>query len=261
MLDAYVGGRRQLHRHRRRLLRPNTGALRDDHRRLDGRPRQPRRGSCIATKVGVRRARLSAREHRRARRRARWRGCGPTASTSTTPTSTTRTTPLEETRARVRRAGRAGKVRYIAASNYSAERLTESLELPRARAWRRYVALQPHYNLVERDLRGRVRADRAPRTGSPCVPYFALATGFLTGKYRPGGDGRRQPARRGRRAYLDERGAAVLAALDEVAAAHGVDGRRGRAGLAARAARRRRADRERPHGRAAGRAAARRPLT
>ncbi|QRP46263.1 aldo/keto reductase [Amycolatopsis sp. FDAARGOS 1241] len=129
-------------------------------------------------------------------------------------------TPLEETLAAFDSLVRAGKVRYIAASNYSAERLTEALSISDREGLARYVALQPHYNLVERDY----EKDLAPlvaREGLSTLPYFSLAMGFLTGKYRSHdelGDSLRAP-----RAvkYLDERGSRVLAALDSVAAAHG----------------------------------------
>ncbi|MFI5607494.1 aldo/keto reductase [Amycolatopsis sp. NPDC051903] len=129
-------------------------------------------------------------------------------------------TPLEETLSAFDSLVRAGKVRYIAASNYSAERLAEALSISDREGLARYVALQPHYNLVERDY----EKDLAPlvsREGLSTLPYFSLAMGFLTGKYRSHdelGDSPRAP-----RAvkYLDERGSRVLAALDSVAAAHG----------------------------------------
>ncbi len=93
---------------------------------------------------------------------------------------------------------------------------------PSARGWRRYEWLQPHYNLVER---AGYEAEFAPvveRFGLAVAPYYALASGFLTGKYR-GERQRRQPARReGASGYLDARGERVLAALDSVAAEHEV---------------------------------------
>jgi aryl-alcohol dehydrogenase-like predicted oxidoreductase len=85
----------------------------------------------------------------------------------------------------------------------------------------RYVALQPHYNLVERGYE-RGLADVCRRHDLGCLPYFALAKGFLTGKYRPGADEVRSERAKGARAYLDERGERVLAALDAAAAAHEV---------------------------------------
>ena len=114
-----------------------------------------------------------------------------------------------------------GKVRHIAASNYGAPRLAEALAIARENGLPEYVAVQPHYNLVFRDEYEGALADLCVREGIGCVPYFALASGFLTGKYRPGAPGVRSARAGSARAYLDDRGIAVLAALDEVAAAHG----------------------------------------
>jgi aryl-alcohol dehydrogenase-like predicted oxidoreductase len=115
---------------------------------------------------------------------------------------------------------RAGKVRHIAASNIGAERLKESLDFSAREGLARYVALQPHYNLVSRDTYEGPLQDLVAREGLSAVPYFALAAGFLTGKYRPGTTV--DSARAGRAAEYagSERGQKVLAALDEVAAAH-----------------------------------------
>jgi aryl-alcohol dehydrogenase-like predicted oxidoreductase len=112
-----------------------------------------------------------------------------------------------------------GKVRYIAASNYTAPRLAEALAISRREGFARYIALQPHYNLVHRnEYEGELR-DLCASEKLACFPYYALAKGFLTGKYRPGAqvDSPRAP---GARAYLDERGLRLLAALDDIAAAH-----------------------------------------
>ena len=114
-----------------------------------------------------------------------------------------------------------GKVRHIAASNYGAPRLAEALAIARENGLPEYVAVQPHYNLVFRDEYEGALADLCVRENIGCVPYFGLASGFLTGKYRAGGP-EVASARAGSAAdYLDDRGIAVLAALDEVAAAHG----------------------------------------
>ncbi|WP_406218673.1 aldo/keto reductase [Streptomyces decoyicus] len=115
---------------------------------------------------------------------------------------------------------RAGKVREIAASNISAKRLEESLAFSAREGLARYVALQPHYNLVSRDTYEGELADVAARHGLAAVPYFALASGFLTGKYRPGttADSARSG---GALKYVDtDRGQRVLQALDTVAIAH-----------------------------------------
>ncbi|NUQ97145.1 MAG: aldo/keto reductase [Streptomyces sp.] len=114
----------------------------------------------------------------------------------------------------------AGKVRHIAASNISADRLRASLEFSDREGLAKYVALQPHYNLVSRDTYEGDLQDLAARYGLAAVPYFALAAGFLTGKYRPGTivD---SPRAGGAAKHLEtERGQRVLTALDEIAQAH-----------------------------------------
>ncbi|WP_022891027.1 aldo/keto reductase [Agromyces subbeticus] len=119
----------------------------------------------------------------------------------------------------------AGKVRALGISNYSPERIDEWFEITAANGFHRPVALQPHYNLVERDFEHGLR-ERAEREGLAVLPYFSLAKGFLAGKYRgeadvaaPGASPRAGAAAE----YLDDRGRRVLATLDEVAAEHGVD--------------------------------------
>ncbi|MFM9612780.1 aldo/keto reductase [Streptomyces niveiscabiei] len=132
--------------------------------------------------------------------------------------------PVEEIIGALDELVRAGKVRHIAASNISAERLRESLDFSDREGLARYVAIQPHYNLVSRDTYEGSLQDVASQAGLAAVPYFALASGFLTGKYRPGTvvEGARAAAGAGK--HLDsERGVKVLAALDEVAAARGAE--------------------------------------
>ncbi|MFD8425644.1 aldo/keto reductase [Streptomyces sp. NPDC059466] len=114
----------------------------------------------------------------------------------------------------------AGKVRAIGASNLSAERLTESLEFSDREGLARYAALQPHYNLVSRDTYEGPLQEVASRTGLAAVPYFALASGFLTGKYRPGTSVDSARAEGAGKHLETERGRRVLDALDEVARAH-----------------------------------------
>jgi aryl-alcohol dehydrogenase (NADP+) len=128
--------------------------------------------------------------------------------------------PVEETLRAFDALVRAGKVRHIAASNLSGERLAESLETSERAGLARYVALQPHYNLVERERYEREYAPLAAEHGLGVAPYYALAKGFLTGKYRDGSPAVDSPRAEGAKAYLDERGRAVLADLDEIAAAH-----------------------------------------
>ena len=126
--------------------------------------------------------------------------------------------PLEETVAALSGLVDAGKVRYIGISNYSPERIEEWFRITEREGLHRAVALQPHYNLVERAYETTYRPI-AEREGLGVMPYFALAAGFLTGKYRDGVTV--DSARAGGAAkYLDQTGRSVLAALAEVAAAH-----------------------------------------
>lgn len=130
------------------------------------------------------------------------------------------TVPLEETVAALSGLVDAGKVRAIGISNYSPERVDEWFAITEREGLHRAVALQPHYNLVERSYEEKYRA-LAERENLGVMPYFALAAGFLTGKYRDGVTVE-SPRAAGAAKYLDETGRSVLAALDEVAAAHGV---------------------------------------
>jgi len=115
-----------------------------------------------------------------------------------------------------------GKIRHAAASNYSAERLARALEIGREDGMASFVALQPHYNLMERGYEQEL-APLCEREGLACLPYFALARGFLSGKYRPEGEQVDSPRAAGvHESYANERGFAVLAALDEVARARDV---------------------------------------
>ncbi|WP_243064988.1 aldo/keto reductase [Humibacter sp. RRB41] len=129
------------------------------------------------------------------------------------------TIPLADTVGALSELVDAGKVRAIAISNYSPERIDEWFEVTERDGLHRAVALQPHYNLVERTFEDDLR-ERAERHGLGVVPYYSLAAGFLTGKYR---DGIQVDSARaaGAGRYLDDRGRRVLETLDEVAAAHG----------------------------------------
>ena len=135
-------------------------------------------------------------------------------------------TPLEETVAAFSGLVDAGKIRAIGVSNYTAERVEEWFRIARAGGYHLPVALQPHYNLLERDFETNGLRAAAEREGLSVFPYFSLAEGFLAGKYREAGDAaaagasdRAEDAIR----YLDDRGRAVLAALDAIAAAHGAE--------------------------------------
>jgi aryl-alcohol dehydrogenase-like predicted oxidoreductase len=129
-------------------------------------------------------------------------------------------TPLRETLGAFQALIDDGKIGYAAASNYSAARLAEAVRLGEDDGLAGYVALQPHYNLLERDYEGEL-AQVCAHAGLACVPYFGLARGFLTGKYRRGGEPVDSPRAEGvRERYFNDRGFDVLDVLDEVAAVH-----------------------------------------
>ncbi|MER5602683.1 aldo/keto reductase [Streptomyces sp. NPDC002265] len=130
--------------------------------------------------------------------------------------------PVEEIIGALDELVRAGKVRQIGASNISPERLRESLEFSDREGLARYVALQPHYNLVSRETYEGELQDVAAGSGLAAVPYYALASGFLTGKYRPGTTVDSARATGAAKHLETDRGRAVLAALDEIAGAHDV---------------------------------------
>ena len=116
-----------------------------------------------------------------------------------------------------------GKVRVIGASNYSGERLAKSLEVSKSNGFVRYESLQPHYNMYERagyesDLEPVVVANNIG-----VIPYFSLASGFLTGKYRSEADFGKSVRGARMANYLNDRGYRILAALDQVAAEYGVN--------------------------------------
>ena len=129
-------------------------------------------------------------------------------------------TPLEETLGVFDKLVRAGKVRFIGASNYSGARLAEAVETSRKNGLAAYVSLQPQYNLVERQP---FESDLLPvveKYGLGVIPYFSLAAGFLTGKYTRGSDPS-QSARGGMvKRYFNDHGFGVVDALLEIAKAH-----------------------------------------
>ena len=126
-------------------------------------------------------------------------------------------TPLEETLEAFAQLIEQGKVRAIGASNYSAERLSEALEVSERLKIPRYESLQPLYNLYD-------RAEFEEKLEPLClekkigvISYFSLASGFLTGKYRSEDDLSKSPRGRRAKGYMNERGFRILDALDEVA--------------------------------------------
>ncbi|QMU74534.1 aldo/keto reductase [Streptacidiphilus sp. PB12-B1b] len=130
-------------------------------------------------------------------------------------------TPIEEIVTALDGLVRSGKVRHVAASNISADRLTAALEFAQREGLAPYVAVQPLYNLVARDAYEGELAAVATRFGLSAIPYYGLAAGFLTGKYRVGGPAVDSPRADGAGKYLrTPRGPKVLEALDSVAADH-----------------------------------------
>jgi aryl-alcohol dehydrogenase-like predicted oxidoreductase len=128
------------------------------------------------------------------------------------------TVPLEETLGAFAKLIDEGKVGAIGASNYTAPRLKAALEVSKRNGLPRFESLQPHHNLLERGI----ESDLVPLCrdeGLGVIPYYALAAGFLTGKYRSEADlNKSQRGARSAKQYLNEQGMRVLAALDEVAA-------------------------------------------
>lgn len=127
-------------------------------------------------------------------------------------------TPVEETLEAYAEIVKAGKVRYIAASNVSPERLKESFEIAEKNNFPKYVALQPHYNLLEREKFETQYADLVREYDLSVFTYWSLAAGFLTGKYRNEDDLNKSARGEGVRKYLEEKGLNVLKVLDEISA-------------------------------------------
>ena len=130
------------------------------------------------------------------------------------------TVPLRDTLAAFSELIKSGKVRYIAASNYSGARLAEAIDISKSEGFAQYIALQNHYNLL---VRKEYEEDALPvllAEEISGIPYFGLARGFLTGKYRPGETV--ESVRAGGVAdFQNERGYKVVAKLEEIAKSHG----------------------------------------
>lgn len=129
-------------------------------------------------------------------------------------------TPVEETLSAYDEIIKAGKVRYIGASNVSPERLKESFEVSREHRLPKYVALQPHYNLMEREKFETQYASLIKEFDLSVFTYWSLASGFLTGKYRSEDDLSKSQRGEGAGKYLNPKGLRVLEALDQVSSAH-----------------------------------------
>jgi aryl-alcohol dehydrogenase-like predicted oxidoreductase len=127
-------------------------------------------------------------------------------------------TPLEETLGAYQMLLAAGKIQAVGASNLSAEQLAEALQVAKNKQLPRYQVLQPEYNLYDRASFDGPLRDLCIREGLGVVTYYSLASGFLSGKYRSKADLGKSKRGEGVAKYLDDRGMAILKALDEVAA-------------------------------------------
>jgi len=132
-------------------------------------------------------------------------------------------TPMEEVLQAYADLIKAGKVRAIGSSNFTAQRMKEALDTSRQLKLPRYETTQPKYNLYDRSDYEGALSDLCVKEEVACIPYYALANGFLTGKYRGPGDFGKSAARGARMgSYLNERGKRILAALDAISAKHKV---------------------------------------
>jgi aryl-alcohol dehydrogenase-like predicted oxidoreductase len=130
-------------------------------------------------------------------------------------------TPIEETLSTYGELIKAGKLRAIGASNYEAPRLAEAAKVAKEKGLPRYESLQPHYNLVERPLFEEALEQECLKQEIGVIPYWSLASGFLTGKYRSEADlGKSPRGPGGVKKYLNDKGFKVLAALDAAAKKH-----------------------------------------
>jgi len=133
------------------------------------------------------------------------------------------TTPLEETMGAFDELVRQGKVRAIGASQHSPERVAEALMVSDQHGYARYTCMQPPYNLMTRTVYEGALEALCQKEGLGVITYSSLASGFLTGKYRPDKDMPTSQRAGGiQQRFMNERGWAVLAAVDRVAAEHNV---------------------------------------
>lgn len=128
-------------------------------------------------------------------------------------------TPVEETMEAYNEIIKAGKIRHIAVSNVSPARIDESFTVAEKKDFPQYVALQPHYNLLEREKFETEYAPVVEKYDLSVFPYWSLAAGFLTGKYRIEADFNTTRGE-GIKKYFNEKGLDILDALDKIAAKH-----------------------------------------
>lgn len=126
-------------------------------------------------------------------------------------------TPVDETLEAYAQLVQQGKVRVIGCSNFIAERIQESLAASRKHSWPRYESLQPNYNLYERAPYESTLEPVVVQEKISVIPYYSLASGFLTGKYRSEADLSKSPRGQAAKKYLNDRGFRILQALDQVA--------------------------------------------
>jgi len=129
-------------------------------------------------------------------------------------------TPVEETLEAYAQLVQQGKVRAIGCSNFTAERTQESLAASQQHGWPRYESLQPHYNLYHRAEFETTLEPLALKEKLGVIPYYSLASGFLTGKYRSQQDLSKSPRGQAVKKYLNDRGFRILQALDQLAEKH-----------------------------------------
>ena len=129
-------------------------------------------------------------------------------------------TPQEETLSTYAELVKAGKIRAIGASNFEAPRLAEAARIAEEKGLPRYESLQPHYNLMERGLFEGELENECLKEGIGVIPYYSLASGFLSGKYRTDADLGKSKRGAGVKKYLNDKGLAVLNALDAAAKKH-----------------------------------------
>jgi aryl-alcohol dehydrogenase-like predicted oxidoreductase len=130
--------------------------------------------------------------------------------------------PIAETLGAFARLIEQGKVRAIGASNYDATQLREALDVAAAQDLPAFTTLQPKYNLMDRAEFEEALQPLCVERGIAVIPFYGVASGFLTGKYRSAADIEGRPRARALAAYANDRGWRVIAALDAVATRLGV---------------------------------------
>lgn len=131
-------------------------------------------------------------------------------------------TPVNETMIAFNQLISEGKIRYIGASNLSAERIKASNDFARDNKLQPYISLQPLYNLYDRQKFENEYSNLVQEESLGVIPYYSLASGFLTGKYRSSEDLDKSRRGQGVKKYMDKRGFNILAAMDEIALEHKV---------------------------------------